>query len=78
MLEIQSDDDSSFDTPKGFLTVTDASLSSGIPISSMKSTKRTQKPLTCKAIGYTYTITWKPPRSKAKCVDCHVQLFDCD
>ena len=59
-----TENDPKFNTPQYFPTVREASLASGIPVSSIRSTRSTMSHLNCKTTCYTYTITWLTPRVK--------------
>ena len=62
ILTIQSDDDFRFSNPRYFSTIKQVSLASGLAVSSIRSTKSTQAPLTQRSNGYVYNITWLPPK----------------
>ena len=71
LLTIQSYDYLRFSNPRYFSAIKQAADASGMPVSSIRSTRETQAPVTRRATGYPYKISWIPPRpTKDNCVHC--------
>ena len=69
---IQSDDDTKFSTPRYFSTVKEVADASGLSPESIRSSEGV---LTRRSNGYTYNITWIPPRpTKDNSVNCSSPL----